>query len=282
MDTRNISAIYRVNKKKLKINPNTKIEAYIQLFFVLFKDMVIQNCSRYYISFYTAFFFEYGADLKHAKKLVDYGFVRSATVQKAARALNDSTIPVNHKLEYLFMIGFEFAGHVLNNYWLLKPNLTKKIDDLAHRTNFNSYYMIGLQLRNYYLAWNQTEIDVFIDCALSIEDEKRPILGDQLVKWYVISDEPKLLDLLVAKYKDKIIVGEGLIGHVGEDSPESYVRALMDLELMSRCNETVLTGSSTFGFLASLKNQKRPYVVDAGHNLVSCRRFEFFAPDAIF
>ena len=75
----------------------------------------------------TPYFFDLAGNLNYAKKLVQRGFVRAQTVDRAERALNDSGLNESRKIEYLLFIGFEFAGHVLNNYWTLKPYLMEKV-----------------------------------------------------------------------------------------------------------------------------------------------------------
>lgn len=91
---------------------------------------------RYYLSDATAYFFDLAANIKHAQKLAHLGFVRSETVEKVKRNLKDkhflkATTTKAQKLDSLFQIGFEFAGHVFNNYWLVKPKLKEKISDFV-------------------------------------------------------------------------------------------------------------------------------------------------------
>ena len=54
--------------------------------------------------------------------------------------------------------------------------------------------------------------------------------------------------------KSKVIIADtaGLIDHVGYNT-EGYTRALVDNELLSKCDQVIMTKRSTFGILASMK-----------------------------
>lgn len=212
------------------------------------------------------------SNLRYAQKLVQSGFVRWQTLERASRHLNDSRVSKSKKIESLLTIGFEFAGHVLNNYWLLKPHVSRRIDEFVHTTAFEAYFVIGLQIRQEFL--DAHEIELFVECALEIEAHESM---QRRVKWFVASDDENVLAKLRAKYHERMIVGHGRIGHVAFDKG-SNERAVFDLELLSRCQEVVVTGGSTFGFVSSIKSQKLPYVVEGKKNRTGCRRFELFAP----
>lgn len=220
-----------------------------------------------------AYFFDLATKQEHAQKLVRAGFVKQSTVDKAFNLSKNYT--ENQKIEYLYMIGFEFAGHVLNHYWNLKPYLNNKAAKLV-RTKFGTNFVIGIQLRMLYLEIR--DIDLFIECARHIEKQKRAITrAEYKVKWFITSDNQTIVEKLVEKYPDQIIVSEGLIGHIARGS-NGYERALLDIQLLSMCNETILTGGSTYGFVAAMKSQSRPFVFEGKRNQTKCQRFEFFAP----
>ena len=65
------------------------------------------------------------------------------------------------------------------------------------------------------------------------------------VRWYVTSDSTNVIENLVQKYGNKVITGRGRIDHVEKNS--GYERAILDIELLSWCDELILTGGSTFG-----------------------------------
>ena len=57
------------------------------------------------------------------------------------------------------------------------------------------------------------------------------------------------------------------------DDPAGYEKAIIDVELLSRCDELIITGGSTFGFIAGMKSLKMPYYVNGFDNdMKSCRR----------
>lgn len=187
-------------------------------------------------------------------------------------------------MEKLLLIGFEFAGHVINNYWQIKPYL-KQIRDKQVIEKFAGAFMIGMQMRFEYL--NADDVDRFVVCALGIEAKRQKKIGYRPVRWFISTDQDSQIRSLVQNYSQKTIIGEGKIGHVNE-MPDTYERALIDIELLSLCDELIITGGSTFGFMASIKSQKMPYYVEGKRSMPECKVFEFFAPtripkgDAIF
>lgn len=236
------------------------------------------DCNRFFISDFNPYFFDLAADLSNAKKLVNHGFVRARTVRKAVKTYQSAYKSSNEKLEALYQIGYEFAGHVLNNYWNLKPYLREKAAQIL-REKFASHYVIGLQMRNEYLTVPR-DIHLFVDCALQIEASKRrkKILGEKIqVKWFVASENQEIVKALADTYRERIITGVGSIGHVGYHSG-GYERALLDVELLSECNDTILTGGSTFGFVGALKSQRKPFFVEGMRNQTKCEPLRLFAP----
>lgn len=216
------------------------------------------------------------ANLTHAQKLANLGFIRQETFQKASKSLINSNETSNQTKSDLLSLGFEFANNFLTNYWHLKPFLSQKVD-IFIRDKFRDYFIIGLQIRNDYLGIN--ELELFVKCAKKIENERRNLLGNRLLtKWFISTDSGGILERLKEKYGEhRIIHADGAIAHVAYRDV-GYERALLDIEILSRCNETVLTGGSTFGFISVLKSQKLSYYVEGKRNESDCRRFELFAP----
>jgi hypothetical protein len=91
------------------------------------------------------------------------------------------------------------------------------------------------------------------------------------VKWYVSSDSEDLLNKLVALYPDKVLAAKGAILHVAT-SPEGYFRTLVDVDLLSKCDEMINTGGSTFGFVAAMKSFRVPYFIDGKSSQMKCYR----------
>ncbi|CAF1076420.1 unnamed protein product, partial [Brachionus calyciflorus] len=120
-----------------------------------------------------------------------------------------------------------------------------------------------------------TDINKFIECAKHIEK----INQASSVKWFLTSDSKKVIDILSADYGQLIIKGKGNIGHVLSGS-NYYSRTVMDVELLSKANEIIITGGSTFGFVSSMKKQILPYFVEGKRNETEqpCRRMNFNKP----
>ncbi len=89
---------------------------------------------------------------------------------------------------------------------------------------------------------NDESLQIFLDCAKDIELDA----GSSSVKWFVTTDSQVLLDKLYAEYGDKIIRVNGTIGHVYESYhlgiERVYEKTILDNELLSLCNEIVITG----------------------------------------
>ncbi len=68
------------------------------------------------------------------------------------------------------------------------------------------------------------------------------------------------------------------MGHV-EENPNAYQRAILDVELLAKCDELVLTGGSTYGFVAAMKRKKMPYYVNGNSAaMVKCERMTLARP----
>jgi len=74
-----------------------------------------QDYSRFYISHWTAYFFDLCMNPNYAEKLVKMRLVRKETVLKALTSLADPELVETQKIEYLLKIGFEFAGIFMNS-----------------------------------------------------------------------------------------------------------------------------------------------------------------------
>jgi hypothetical protein len=133
-----------------------------------------------------------------------------------------------------------------------------------------------MHFRTEYLEVKQ-DIELFIKCAFHIENEylKSNANNNSMpIKWYISSDSNELIKNLLNIYEKKIIVGDGFITHTGIDR-NGYQRAIMDSELLSKANELIVTGGSTFGFVATMKRLKLSYFVDGLISMKKCRRMSF-------
>ncbi len=148
-------------------------------------------------------------------------------------------------------------------------------------TDFKNNYVIGFQIRTFYLNIN-VDLNSFIECGLEIE--KNRLSSSKVIKWCVSSDSEQTNQYLKQKYPEKIIFGEGLVGHIAEQN-KGYSRAIIDVELLSKTDILITTGGSTFGFVSSIKSNRMNYVVNSGKkcHLMSMRKPGFtHSGDAVF
>jgi hypothetical protein len=198
----------------------------------------------------------------HYGKLLYYNLVKNKTVQKSIKIMNHPNSTYVEKNHYLFMIGFEVGANLMNKIIMPKPKIQEIITD----------YVIGIQLRTLYLDVEKDSLR-FLNCAFQIENEYLRWSQSEAkpVKWYISSDSEDLLKKIVDLYPGKTLAGNGTILHVNSDS-HGYYRTLIDVDLLSRCDELIHTGGSTFGFVSAMKSFKVPYFVDGKSKSMKCSR----------
>ena len=205
-------------------------------------------------------FFEICSNPIYYSKLLEFNLTKQETINEAINILNSnrSNLLNNQiKSHKLFKIGYEVGGNLLNKLWKPRDYIQKQIDYYLNN-KFKSNYVIGIQFRTYFLKeqgmFNE-KVQSLIDCAIQIEKRHQIIenkINKENIKWFILSDDENLIKNLKQKYNDKIIIAKGTIGHV-ETNSNSYERAILDNELLSKCNDIILTRYSTFGFVASMK-----------------------------
>jgi hypothetical protein len=251
-----------------------------------FKDLYLGVPSRLYKRFVltggSPIFLELACNKKYFQKFLDYGLVSSETIKQAEDLLNSGIFKSGNNsfsINYLYRTGFELAHNLMNKFWRSNGKIMRQVN-LYRERFFKDNYVIGMQFRFYYLKWE--DVYVFFDCALRIE--KR--IGRK-AKWLVTSDSATNLNKIKQLYPDRVLHANGTIGHVEFESGV-YSRALIDIELLSVSDELIMTGGSTFGFMAALKSAKYPWFVNGGVNATECERFSLTNPsyttvgDAVF
>lgn len=203
------------------------------------------------------FFFDLCANPVYYAKLVYFGLVKKRTAIKAYSAFYDlnTNLTYQEKLESVLSVGFEVGSVLLNRIWKINSTIQADIDTI-YKNNFLNHFVIGIQFRHEYLD-ESIDTQKFIDCALHIEK----LFENKIYKWYVASERSWIIDSLKERFKEKIIEGKGQMGHTIGDS-SLYYRAILDNELLARSNEIIITGGSTFGFIASIKNAKMPFYIE--------------------
>ena len=121
----------------------------------------------------------------------------------------------------------------------------------------------------------------FINCALKIEnDYLESNRGNKFkrFKWFVASDLETQVQQLSLAYPGKVITAKGKIAHVHFEA-DAYKRAIIDIELLSKCDELVITGGSTFGWMAAMKTLKMPYYINGlSRQMRRCERASLSRP----
>ena len=218
-------------------------------------------------------FFALCSNPKYYEKLYNYGLVEREVIDLAFERANNSKYTNEEQLRAVLQVGYDVGSTLLNKYWQYEDFLQERIDQLVE-SYFEDYYVIGFQMRTEFFDYDKGS-RFFLECALDIE--RQWLLEDKniKVKWFIASDHSDLARLINEVYFDKVI----LIEETGIDGES---RRIIDIELLSRCNEMIITGSSTFGFLAAIKSGKLPYAIDAGWaegvNLTSCKRTDLAHP----
>ena len=125
----------------------------------------------------------------------------------------------------------------------------------------------------------------FIDCVKQIEKEfllRNKSLNENSFKWFITGDSQDNLNKILAMYPNKTFsTNEYHIGHVDEDK-KGYLRTILDIELLSLCNELVITGGSTYGWIAAMKMLKLPFYVNGkDSSMEKCLKHNFSHPSRV-
>ncbi|CAF0990978.1 unnamed protein product [Brachionus calyciflorus] len=199
---------------------------------------------------YNPYFFLLCANKKYHSKLLSYDLVKQETIDLA---LYSQSLNKSDKIERLYSIGFEVGSNLLNKFWHLGSNIQSDVDKI-YNLYFKDNFVIGIQLRFLYL--NVEDIANFLECAFFVEKMNR----QNKSKYFITSDNETIYEML-SDYEEKIIRGRGKIGHIGET--DAYYRTILDNELLAKCNEIIITGGSTFGFVASMRKGIMPYYIES-------------------
>ena len=229
------------------------------------------NYTRFVYKYYEPYIFELCSNPIYYDKLLSYELVSRESINRARLLFNNSTY--NHasitlrnddntneleKQQILFSIGYEVAGAILNAIWTPKAHIRRKMAE--YDFYFSKYFIIGLQIRSEFIS-DPVNVNRFFRCALNIEANLTSQQKRNGVKWYVSSDSSSVIDRAIQTYgRNKVISGTGRIAHI-EWTSGGYERAILDNELLSRCDDIITTGGSTFGFVAAMKSRRFPKVL---------------------
>lgn len=220
--------------------------------------------NKYIYNSIDALFMEICANPIYFDKLLVYNLTSQSTINQARKIINTVSSSDSQKREYLFKIGFEVGGNLLNRIWTPNQVIAQIVDSFV-QSQFKGYFVIGIQLRYHYLMDGELYSYKFISCALQIESDYLLSLNftqkyPKGVKWFIASDNEAYLNKLVKLYPGKVLTSNGTISHI--HNPDGYQRAIVDVELLSRCDEILMTGGSTFAFMGAMKSLRMPFNID--------------------
>lgn len=272
LDVGNVNDLHYLSTETINSwNPNKQLIQYIT---------IPEDVQRIFINTTNGYFFDLCLNRRYLPKLVNYGLVKNETVQRALNSLDQPNLLLEQKLEFFLLAGFEYAGAILNRHWRLVSSLHEKILNFQQIHLVNKY-VIGIQLR--YMFVEHSDIELFFKCAEQAELTAMRSLNKSEFAWYVSTDEPWRLADLQKRYEGKMFMGEGPVGHIAfskEDEKNVYERTLFDLEMLSQCDELVITGGSTYGFAAAMKSQRKPLYVESFQDMKQCQRLNLFRPSS--
>ena len=233
-----------------------------------------------------AFFFSLCANPAHYDKLHANGLVSAQTTAKAReqvlrlhradidRAATSRQLEAE-VLESVLRVGYEVGGVWLREHWRPHARLQALIDAFVAK-NFgtangeDSTYVVGLQMRSDFIDAD-TDVNTFLECARGVEGRLMKNEPQRRVKWFVATESGELMRRLEAVMPKRVLDLNG-------QSLSHWQRVIMDIELLSRCHELIVTGGSTFGFLAAMRSGRLPLYVNGRANMSECARTSLSRP----
>ncbi len=210
----------------------------------------------------SAYFYEISSNPIYYDKLLFYELVRSDTIAKAQIAINNTKMNHGLRLSAILQIGFEVGGNLLNRMWKVNSEMRAIIDKYKSEY-FDKYYVIGIQIRRAYTTRNN--FHKFTDCALELEYKlDYATIKNKTVKWFLATDFNDM-SFFKDQFKNKYFKTEGKSQHVAHFYLLNFLfkpfgftnpmrNAILDVELLSLCDEIIITAGSIFGFLSVMKH----------------------------
>lgn len=160
------------------------------------------------------------------------------------------------------MLIFEENGtdvfHPLSNFLLRPiPSIQTRID--SFKKLYFGNYTLGLQIRRVGInKLNSTQEDLFIHCAAQVE-ESMEFLPSFKVRWFLATDNYKTRKRLKSMFGEKLIFQEAVIAR---NDTESVIAGLIDMWLLSECEDIMVSAASTYGKIAFGLKGKPPRFVN--------------------
>jgi len=246
----------------------------------LMKTSLSESAQRYLYTDIGPYFMELCSNPKYFSKLSYYNLVKNETIDLALEAISNNKSTHIDKQERIFQIGFEVGGNLLNRMWRPKKSIMEDVRKYFEKY-FRNNFVIGIQLR--YLYLNKQDINKFINCALEIEKDyllrsKTSSTKISSFKWFIASDTQREINQILKAYPNRTFTtNEYVLGHILENK-HSFHRAMLDVELLSLCDELIVTGPSTFGWVAAMKSLKLPLFINGHNRTEKCLRSKLSDP----
>ncbi len=219
-----------------------------------------------------AYFYELASNPIYYKKMYRYGLVSKETLNKSIQSFATRAMSQHEKNEAILNVGFEVSSNLLSLFWKPVDYIQKKIDDIVQK-EFKNNFVIGIQLRYQFMTLDDTQ--KFIDCAIYLEKSIK--LKKTKIKWFITSDLQEAFDKFRFIFGSKVFFLNSPLGHV-ISGQNFYERAIMDVELLSKCDQMIITGGSTFGFIAATKSKKMPFYVNGNSSMEQCEQMSLNRP----
>ena len=241
----------------------------------LAKTVVDNSTQRVQFFWATAAFFPLSANPIYYDKLYRCKLADKQTLDDARDKLtNAQNYSKSVRLESVLKVGFEVGHNLLKHFWATTHNTTQIVED-HYKRFFKGHYVIGLQIRSLFMSVDRIfeELDVFTNCSEMIE---RTLGANKSVRWFLATDSSWMMRNLAERFPNKIILSKMPQLQWTVEVGDQHV--LVDNELLSRCDEMVVTGGSSFGFLAAIRSGKLPFYVNGRNNATECKRVQLHSP----
>ena len=213
-------------------------------------------------------------------KLYANGLVSAKTIEDAREKINNTKLAYEERLNAALQVGFDVGSYILRTLWHPQDNLAKVVEKFYAKHFTEDTYVIGLQWRNEFMG-GKYDIPAFVKCAEMIENHvslksARP----PKFKWFISTEGMGIINDHLSAYKHKLIYVQYKVDleydvWTVEIDDQKIV---IDNELLVRCNELIVTGGSTFGFLAAMKSGRLPYYLNGRMNMTACKRVQLADP----
>eukprot|EP01116_Phalansterium_solitarium_P011173 TRINITY_DN26790_c0_g1_i1.p1 TRINITY_DN26790_c0_g1~~TRINITY_DN26790_c0_g1_i1.p1 ORF type:complete len:505 (+),score=159.73 TRINITY_DN26790_c0_g1_i1:172-1686(+) len=165
---------------------------------------------------------------------------------------------------------YEPMGIMARSMFLTAPHIRAIVDKFKESNAFASHYMAGIQIRTGHLKSNGhfqgDPIPLmmrFFHCADKAEFVYRQKVDDtRPSRFFLCGDDQKLIQELKQKLGDRVVTFSTDLLPTGlQDHVFIAYHRLVEILIVSECDNMVLSDFSTFSALASGLSAKRPYVM---------------------